>query len=99
MKLKMLLAGSLFFALSCAAQARAAEDCPGEKWVDYGKEVNGGACKDMGLDSHAGTCKSGHKYETLCDDRRNPSSKKPEYKTCNGTKVCDKKGKDDPWKP
>jgi hypothetical protein len=95
---KMLLAGTVFFAFGCAVQAMAAEDCPGAEWVDYGKEVSGGACKDMGLDSHAGTCKSGHKYETLCDDRRG-SDKQTQYKTCNGTKVCDEKGKEEVWKP
>lgn len=57
-----------------------AADCPGGWQVIPGYNPGMGApCQHLGLDSHAGTCRPGDAFETLCDDASGGR-----YKTCQG---------------
>jgi hypothetical protein len=62
-----------------------AADCSGgwNRLPNYNKN-RGGACKQMGLDSHRGICQPGQAYETLCDD-----SSGGKYRICQGPRRCD----------
>ena len=64
--------------------AAEAADCSGPWKRLRGYEGgSGGACAQLGLNSHQGTCQPGQAYETLCDDRAGG-----EYRICQGPNRC-----------
>ena len=67
--------------VSLYGAASFAMDCPGGRWV------NGGLCRDIGLDTHRGVCSPGDMFETLCDDRRG-SNGQAQHITCQGSQRC-----------
>lgn len=69
-----------FFSATTAAEGA---DCSGPWKRLRGYRGEGGACAQMGLDSHQGTCQPGQAYETLCDDRAGG-----EYRICQGPNRC-----------
>jgi len=74
-KLIVIAIGILAMGMVATAQG---EDCPGAHW----RKSGGKTCRDLGLDTHRGTCLPGDEYETLCDDA--PQG----IKTCSGPRRC-----------
>ena len=81
--LSLLVAGCLLVSFPAFASHR--DNCPGGKYsMMRGYRGPGGACAQMGLDNRHGVCRSGQRYEILCDD--GPGGR---YKTCQGPRRCD----------
>ncbi|MGB5233548.1 MAG: hypothetical protein WBN83_18720 [Desulfoprunum sp.] len=78
------------------ATAAGAADCSGGWKVLPGYQPgSGGVCAAMGLNTNAGVCLPGQRYETLCDDASGGR-----YRTCQGARQCydDRRRGDDDYR-
>jgi len=66
------------------ASAAGAADCSGGWKVMPGYQPGtGGVCAALGMNTNAGVCLPGQRYETLCDDASGGR-----YRTCQGARQC-----------
>jgi len=75
------VAGCLAAAFPAFAAPR--DNCRGDFSVLPGFGGPGGACDQIGLNSRAGTCVPGERFEILCDDASGGR-----YRTCQGPRRC-----------